>query len=427
MGRVKFPLPELGEGIHEGEIVKWLVQVGDTVEEDTPLVEVQNDKAVVEIPSPYAGKVLTHFVREGETVTVGEPLVELEVAESNTDATAQDELSQAVEQTIKDQKASAKKDDKRVLAMPSVRKFAREQGVDLKDVRGSGPHGRILRKDVEMVLVERQKAETLRAAHAAGSEKAPEEAVSEEVQDVRREEAAPSRLRERSREPLIGTRRLIAQAMVRSVQTAPHVTLMDDVDVSALIGLRARFKEEAEKRAVKLTYLPFIMKAVAGALKAHPYLNAMLDDERQEIVTYANIHLGVAVDAPRGLVVPVVRDVERLSIWEMARVLQDLIKRAREGKLKADEFKDGTFSISNIGSEGGSFFTPIINHPQVAILGVGRIKEAPIVIDHALSVGQVLPLSLSFDHRVVDGALGQAFLNHIKRMLADPLTMLMES
>lgn len=463
MGRVVFSLPELGEGIHEGEVVKWLVRVGASVEEDTPLVEVQNDKAVVEIPSPYTGVVRALLVQEGETVTVGAPLLELDVRESKDEAMETTGVTSAEVKSAKvksaevtsDEVTSAEKENRgsedvagdqthkvhrRVLAMPSVRRYARAQGIDLKEVTGSGPHGRILRQDVENVLKHRQRLnehETLpendrltvqaRDSHVdardvrnSGSQDAkPEKPAAREGADV-------TRLSERSREPLVGTRRVIAETMVRSVTHAPHVTLMDEVEVSPLVDLRTRFKEEGEKRGVKLTYLPFIMKAVAGALKMYPYVNATLDEERQEIVTYADIHIGVAVDAPRGLVVPVVRDVPRLSIWEMAMQLQELLKKSREGQLKPSDLKGGTFSISNIGSQGGSFFTPIIHFPQVAILGVGKIKEAPIVYGEQITVGKLLPLSLSFDHRVIDGAMAQAFLNQIKRMLSDPLLMLME-
>ncbi|MDY0323912.1 MAG: dihydrolipoamide acetyltransferase family protein [Candidatus Carbobacillus sp.] len=462
MGRVVFSLPELGEGIHEGEVVKWLVDVGAFVEEDTPLVEVQNDKAVVEIPSPYTGVVHALLAREGETVTVGEPLLELDVqGEAETEKTEKtgeqphptDASYNVHKQPCEDEHEPPKSSDestapdmlvqeergekRRVLAMPSVRKYAREHGVDLETIAGSGPYGRILRQDVENVLMQRKEIKDDHAKLAnirltteqSGEGVKPQNTNRQGVQvatSTRHEGADAVRLRERSREPFIGTRRLIAEAMVRSVMRAPHVTLMDDVEVSALVDLRTRFKEEGEQRGLRLTYLPFIMKAVAGALKVYPYLNATLDEERQEIVTYADVHIGVAVDAPRGLVVPVVRDVPRLSIWEIAIHLQEFLKQAREGSLKPKDMKGGTFSISNLGSQGGSFFTPIIYYPQVAILGIGRIKEGPVVHGERLTVGSLLPLSLSFDHRVIDGAMAQAFLNQIKRMLSDPLLMLME-
>lgn len=438
-----FKLPDIGEGIHEGEIVKWHIKPGDTVEEDQAILEVQNDKAVVEIPSPVNGKVLEIKVEEGTVTTVGTPLVSFEVegavpeqpdhgeaepAQQETAAPAPAAAPAAVQQAqpaavpqaqpaAAGQIASTNRD---VLAMPSVRKFAREQGVDINTVQGTGANGKISREDILNA-----KAGGAPVAAQAQAQVAPAEvdraAVADQAVGPQRGAAV-----QEERVPLRGVRKIIANAMAKSVYTAPHVTVMDEVNVAKLVELRSNMKPVAEKKGTKLTYLPFIVKAVVSGLRKFPSLNASIDDEKSEIVYKYNYNIGIATDTDNGLIVPVVFDADRKSMWTVADEIRDLASRGREGKLAPTEMKGSTFSITNIGSAGGMFFTPVINYPEVAILGTGRISEKPVVVNGELQVAPVMALSLSFDHRLIDGATAQMFVNHVKQLLEDPQMMLME-
>jgi pyruvate dehydrogenase E2 component (dihydrolipoamide acetyltransferase) len=226
--------------------------------------------------------------------------------------------------------------------------------------------------------------------------------------------------------PLKGVRKIIAEAMVRSKSTAPHVTIIDEVDVTKLVEFRKRIKPMAEKKQIKVTYLPFFVKAVVGALRSFPALNASIDDQKGEIIYKKYYNIGIATDTDNGLMVPVVADADRRSIWDIANRINELAVKAREGKIAPQDMKNGTFTITNIGSAGGQFFTPVINHPEVAILGVGRIAEKPIVKNGLVQAAPVLGLSLSFDHRLIDGVTAQEFVNYLKEVLADPELLLME-
>ncbi|MDI3256961.1 MAG: dihydrolipoamide acetyltransferase family protein [Kyrpidia sp.] len=436
-----FRLPDIGEGIHEGEIVRWLVKPGDEVEEDQPLCEVQNDKALVEIPSPVKGKVKEVKVEAGSVAVVGDPLVVLEAADGTVrkapgadgakGAEGAPPTAQAVPDARADGRAKADMEVARegvpgksasngasepgaatILATPGVRKLARERGVDLTRLRGTGRNGRITREDV------------IRAAEGPAPEAVPAESGMPESAGV---EVPPAETGAREeRVPLAGIRKVIAQAMVKSVYTAPHVTVMDEVDVSKLVALREKAKPLAERRGVKLTYLPFIVKAAIAGLRVHPSLNASIDDEKGEIVYKKYYNIGIATDTDRGLLVPVVKDAERKNVWMLAAEIRDLAERARAGKLAPQDMKGGTFSITNIGVEGGLFFTPVINYPEVAILGVGRITEKPVVRDGRVAVAPVMALSLSFDHRLIDGAEAQRYVNDVKRLLEDPDLLTLE-
>lgn len=458
MSRFTFRLPELGEGIHEGEIVKWHVKPGDTVEEDQVIMEVQNDKAVVEVPSPVKGKVLELKVTEGTVSVVGDPLIEFEVegelpnlpdhghgeapaAEtgkedkmepgcdigSQVSANANQPLDTPLAQATA---TAAPVDRKHVLATPSVRKYAREKGVQLALVPGTGKLGRITREDVDRFLAGGAAAPAqAQAAQAQAEAAAP---AAQAPTGVQQAAAAPTvhytaqagEVEERV--PLKGIRKAIAKAMVKSAYTAPHVTIFDEVDVTDLVAMRKEAKPLAEERGVKLTYLPFIVKAVVAGLKKFPELNASIDDEKQEIVYKKYYNIGIATSTDDGLVVPVVKAADRKSIFEIAGEIGELAKKARERKATADELKGSTFSITNIGSAGGMFFTPIINYPEVAILGVGRISEKPVVKNGEIVVGQVLSLSLSFDHRLIDGEPAQRFVNYVKQLLENPTLLVME-
>ncbi|MFY0545078.1 dihydrolipoamide acetyltransferase family protein [Brevibacillus sp. H7] len=465
MSRFVFKLPELGEGIHEGEIVKWHVKPGDSVEEDQVIMEVQNDKAVVEVPSPVKGKVVDLKVTEGTVSVVGDPLIEFEVegeipnlpdhghAEAPAVAVSEpaktddkmepgcdigSQVSANANQALDTPMAApaatavaAPVDRKHVLATPSVRKYAREKGVQLALVPGTGKLGRITREDVDRFLAGGAAAPAA-AAPAAQAQTAAPAAEAPAATGVQQAAAAPTvhyaaqagELEERV--PLKGIRKAIAKAMVKSKYTAPHVTIFDEVDVTELVALRKEAKPLAEERGVKLTYLPLIVKAVVAGLKKFPELNASIDDEKQEIIYKKYYNIGIATSTDEGLLVPVVKAADRKSIFEIAGEINELAKKARDRKATADELKGSTFSITNIGSAGGMFFTPVINHPEVAILGVGRISEKPVVKNGEIVVGQVLSLSLSFDHRLIDGEPAQRFVNYVKQLLENPTLLVME-
>lgn len=427
----KFVMPDIGEGIHEGEIVKWLVKVGDEVQEDAVLCEIQNDKAVVEIPSPVKGKVLEILVEEGTVATVGQTLISLDapgyedlkfkgqeetVEEPTIQATKEE--PQQVQQTKNEvQLDNSVKNSKRVIAMPAVRKYARSKGVDIQLVTGTHPNGRIVKEDIDAFL----SGETTNKVEETITTTTANEPVSATTSIV-----TDSTLSE-TREKMSPIRRSIAKAMVNSKQTAPHVTLMDEVEVSALVAHRSKYKEDAASKGVKLTFLPYVVKALMSALREYPILNASIDDATQEIVYKHYYNIGIAADTEKGLLVPVVKDADRKSLYTIAKDIAELATKAREGKLAAQEMKNGSCTITNIGSAGGQWFTPVINHPEVAILGIGRISQKPVVENGEIVVGQVLAISLSFDHRIIDGATAQNALNHMKRLLANPDLLVLEA
>ncbi|MCP3773914.1 2-oxo acid dehydrogenase subunit E2 [Paenibacillus sp. MZ04-78.2] len=446
MANFEYRFPELGEGIHEGEIVKWHVKPGDTVNDETILMDVQNDKSTVEVPSPVEGKIIELKVSEGTVCTIGDVIAVIEVtgevpqqahghgeAPSAAPATAEAPAAQggaecavggAVAANVNASKldtpmaggAPAAGDAREVLATPSVRKLAREKGVNIAEVTATGKNGRVTREDVHGFTpgAAPKAAEASAAAAPAASAATPSAA------------APVSGDREEERVPLKGIRKAIANAMVKSAYTAPHVTLMDEVDVTRLVTLREKAKPVAEKKGVKLTYLPFIVKALVAAARQFPAMNAMIDEEKQEIVYKKYYHIGIATDTDNGLIVPVIQDADRKNIWTIAAAIKDLAVRGREGKLGPSELKGSTLTITNIGSAGGMFFTPIINFPEVAILGTGRISEKPVVKNGEIVIAPVMALSLSFDHRIIDGATAQNFMNYIKQLLADPELLVME-
>jgi len=435
----QFRLPELGEGLHEGEIVKWHVKPGDEIKEDQIIMDVQNDKAVVEVPSPVTGKIVELKVKEGTVSHVGDPLAVIDVVgeippesihhgggEAAASETGGGQAAPAAAPAPAAQPAAAPAAapeqaaaSGQVLATPSVRKFAREKGVNLASIKGTGRNGQVTKDDV--LAFEANGGQAAAApAEAAQGEGAPA------AQAGKPAAAAPAGDRVEERVPLKGIRKAIASAMVKSVYTAPHVTIMDEVDVTALVELRQKAKPLAEKKGVKLTYLPFIVKALVAAVKQYPALNASIDDEKSEIVYKKYYNIGIATDTDNGLIVPVVADADRKNVWQVANEIRDLASRGREGKLQPHEMKGGTISITNIGSAGGMFFTPVINYPEVAILGTGRISEKPVVRDGQIVIGNLMALSLSFDHRLIDGATAQNAMNYIKSLLEDPQLMVME-
>jgi pyruvate dehydrogenase E2 component (dihydrolipoamide acetyltransferase) len=415
----EFKFPDIGEGLTEGEIVRWLVKEGDEVKEGQPLVEVETDKALAEIPSPRTGVILKILAKEKEIVKVGQVIVvfgekgetlaappprpksvgvvgELEEAPEEVPATA-----------VKVEPVKAALVSEHALATPAVRALAKELGVDINKVQGTGPEGRVLEKDVRQF----------------GESKEKPAEPKKKIGKVKKYDLYGYV----ERIPLRGVRRSIAKAMVRSKYTAPHVTAMDEADVTMLWKIREKEKKAAEKKGIKLTILPFIVKAVIAGLSEHPYLNASLDDENEEIILKKYFNIGVATDTPEGLMVPVVKNAGDKSILQIADELTKLVEKARNRTIDLADLKGGTFTISNYGPLGGIYATPIINYPEVAILGVGKIKDTPVVRNGKLVVRKILSLSLSFDHRVVDGGEGARFLNTVIARLEDPDLILLET
>lgn len=423
MAVFEFKLPDIGEGIHEGEIVKWFVKAGDTVKEDDVLLEVQNDKAVVEIPAPVDGTVKEVKVSEGTVAVVGDVLITFDIEGDAPSGEEETPEQPKAEEKTEDVKEDAPRDvqlhkSERVIAMPSVRKYAREKGVDIREVNGSGDNGRVLKEDIDaFVNGEAPSAE-------ATTEKTETVAPAATKTEIKPYESATPELE--TREKIRGIRKAISKAMVNSKHTAPHVTLMDEVDVTKLVALRKDFKQVAADQGVKLTYLPFVVKALTAAAKAFPAINASIDDVNEEIVYKSYYNIGIAADTDNGLVVPVVKDADRKSIYALATNINELAGKAREGKLAGEDMKGGSITITNIGSAGGQWFTPVINHPEVAILGIGRIAEKAVVKNGEIVAAPVLALSFSFDHRLIDGATAQNALNMVKRLLEDPALLMME-
>lgn len=440
----QFKMPDIGEGIHEGEIVKWFIKPGDKVQEDDVLCEIQNDKAVVEIPSPVEGTVLDVLVGEGTVATVGQVLVtfdapgyeNLQFKGDHGDEEPKQEEKSAVPAPEAKQEATAQPapaavgvsaptsqvevdPNRRIIAMPSVRKYAREKGVEISLVAGTGKNGRIIKSDIDTFV-------------SGGPAIVPAAAIAPATEETKAETqnaATPIPQGEypETREKMSGIRKAIAKAMVNSKHTAPHVTLMDEIDVTKLVSHRKKFKEVAAQKGIKLTFLPYIVKALTSALREFPALNTSLDDATSEIIHKHYYNIGIAADTEKGLLVPVVKDADRKSVFTISNEINELAGKARDGKLAPNEMKGASCTISNIGSAGGQWFTPVINHPEVAILGVGRIAEKAIVRNGEIVAAPVLALSLSFDHRMIDGATAQNALNHIKRLLNDPELLLMEA
>ncbi len=429
----KFKLPDLGEGIHEAEIQDILVAVGDEVAEDQDILVVETDKAAVDIPSPYAGTVEEILVERGDWVEVGDVLITF----SGGDESADEADKVAAEEEAEKEAAPKKKAPERapgrpVPASPSTRRLARELEIDLRDVPGSGPGGRVTAEDVR-----------------AYAEAPPEEREKEEAAPKR--EARPiavgaaaeapelpdfTQWGEVERVPVRSVRREIAKQMARSWAQVPHVNHEDEVDITALERLRERHKAEVAEAGGSLTLTVFMMKALVTALKAHPRFNASFDARTGEIVLKHYYHIGVAVDTERGLIVPVIRDVDRKSLTELAIELKDLAERTRAGEIKLPELQGSAFTITNVGALGGASFAPIINFPEVAIMGMARARWKPVVQTHPAPDGGepereivprfMLPLVLTFDHRVLDGGDAGRFMQVLVEMLQEPEKLLLK-
>lgn len=412
----EFKFPDIGEGITEGEIVKWLVKEGDTVAEDQTLAEVETDKAVVEVPSPYAGTVLKRHFQEKDIVKVGQTLITIgESGESLVETEAAPRPTEALEAEAPEAEKPApavvgqikdtSQEIRDILATPKVRRLALQLGVDIKTVAGSGPQGRITEDDIQS---------------AAATAKAPEP-PSKPALKVKSKYDFYGNL---NRIRLRGVRRATARKMAESVAHAAHVTHFDEADVTALDVLRKKMKSEAEKTGGKLTYLPFVIRAVVEALKLHPMLNASLDMEEEEIIVKEYYNIGIAVDVPDGLIVPVIKFADQKTLFELASEIVALAETAKDRSLDLADLKGGTFTITNVGMLGGEYATPIINYPEVAILATLKIADRARVVEGEIKIVKTLPLCLSFDHRVIDGAEAARFTNDLIALLEAPEKLL---
>ncbi len=409
-----FELPEVGEGVVEAEIVSWLVQVGDHVQRDQPICEITTDKAQLEISSPKAGRIVKLHGEPGDIVAVHSPLAEIDTSAPDA-GEAVPPAGEAAPPAASQPVAAAPRPapsvasaapiaphDPRTRATPSVRRHARELDVDVHSVRGTGPGGRVTHDD----LLE----------HLARPELPKAPPALPQVQPTGAE----------TRVKILGVRRAIAKAMVASKQVHPHYTYVEEVDATELVALRATLKPLAEARGVKLSFLPIIMKACSIAFRDFPNVNAVMDEEAFELVVKGDHNIGVAVDTPDGLYVPVVKNCEQKSILTIAAELADLVERTRAGKARLDELKGGTFTITGVGQIGGILATPILNGPEVGILGVNVIRDRVVPHRGEIAIRKMMNLSPSFDHRIIDGAVGARFTARVKELLEEPASMLLE-
>jgi len=417
-------LPDIGEGIAEGEIVRWLVKPGEAVREDQPLVEVMTDKATVEIPSPRTGVIAAITAAEGEVVPVGSVIVSIALAGEAEGAGAASvaAAAQAAAQALQGATGAAHAPARaaaagtvapagRVQATPAVRQLAKQLGVALESIGGSGPGGAITADDVKRAAGGGAGAAPAPSAPARPAAAAPD-APAPAAPGVESEEAG--------RVPLRGLRRRIAEHMRHSLDTAAHFTFVAECDMTAVVEHRDRLKAKAGAEGARLTYLAYIVKALIEPLRQYPMLNASLDDARSEIVLKRDLHIGIATATAEGLTVPVIHHADRFGLIALAREIQRLAEAARAHRLKLEELQGGTFTITSTGAKGGVLATPIIHHPQVAILGVHEVKPKPAVVDGAIVARDLGNLSLALDHRVVDGAVGADFLYAVIERLEHP-------
>lgn len=422
--RFEFKLPDIGEGVAEGEVVTWHVREGDSVAEDQIMVEVMTDKATVTIGAPKAGKIAELRAQVGSQVRVGDVLVVIQTGNGSahpeptqkpTAASAvgdiRDSLPGATLLTVPDAPKRRSEPGPTVgthwsekpLATPATRKLARDLGVDLRTVPPSAGHGRVTKEDVHAAL-----------EAAKRTSRAPAQA---------RTTKQPAADRNDRRIPFVGLRRKIAERMQQAKNTAAHFTFVEECDASRLISLRDSLKPRAAAEGVELTFLPFIVKAVCAALKQHPMLNSSLDTENNELILHGRCHIGIAAATDQGLVVPVIHDADTLDLFDLAREINRLGEAARTGKLTVAELSGSTFTVTSLGKQAGLLAVPILNLPNVGIMGVHRIKERPVVRDGQIAIGQIMILSLSLDHRIVDGHVGAAFAYDVIAHLEEPALM----
>jgi pyruvate dehydrogenase E2 component (dihydrolipoamide acetyltransferase) len=430
-----FKFPDIGEGLEEGTIVEWYVKKGQEVESGQSLVQVETDKVTTDIPSPKTGTIAALYGKEGETINVGDPLAEIEIEGVEGEEAVEEAKKEPAgpsEEGVEEEEGAGvvgtievagdgghlpsseegmdatqksteeEKPRKKALATPVARALAKDLGVDINEIKGTGPGGRVMKEDIHNYVDKQGKQ--------------PSKAAPKEVQEQTVEY-----------EDLTQIRKTIAKNMVQSKHNAAHMTVMDEVEISELVRVRGKYKEKYKDQGLKLNYLPFILKATALALKKHRQLNAEMDMDNSRMIYKKYYNIGIAVDTEKGLVVPVIKNVDKLSISELAEKTNEIAKKARDGELTMDDMKDGTFTITSYGSIGGQFAVPVINYPQAGILGIGRILKKPVVNDKDEIVpGQILPLSLSVDHRIVDGGEVSRFLNTIIEYLGEPVNLIMD-
>jgi pyruvate dehydrogenase E2 component (dihydrolipoamide acetyltransferase) len=393
----EFKFPDVGEGIAEGEIVRWLVKEGDSVKEDQDLLEVETDKALITLNSPYTGKVTRLHGKEGDMIKVGDVLTTVDAGgEERTVTGAEKGDSGTVVGTLNDNEVVEV--IRPVQATPAVRALAKQMGIDLASVKGTGPGGRITKEDVET------------AATKTGEQTSAEADAYGLVEKI----------------PLRGIRRTVAKRMAEASKRVAEVTIWEDADITELEQVRAKERKVAEEKGVRLTYLPFLIKAIIPALKAHPYFNASLDEAAEAIILKRYFNIGIAVDTTDGLIVFVIKDADKKNILDLAKETATLAEKARLRKIDLHELKGSTFTITNYGVVGASYGTPIINYPEVAILGLGKIEDRPVVRSGQIAIRKMMPLSLAFDHRAIDGVEAGRFLGVVIQHLEDPNLMLIE-
>jgi pyruvate dehydrogenase E2 component (dihydrolipoamide acetyltransferase) len=426
--RYIFNFPDIGEGLEEGTILEWYVSKGQAIKAGQALVNMETDKIVTDIPSPKAGTIVAIYGSVGETIKVGSPLVEIEIegilGEAAVAVAKEPTKEEPVEEgagvvgtmelagknaylPASDEGSSKPKTEEKtavkVLATPLARAMAKDRNIDINKLIGSGPSGRVTKEDIENFKPSNGK-----------------------VEPAKRTEPVMFSADAVTYEPLSQIRKAIAKNMLHSKQSTAHMTLFEEVEIAELMRIRDKFKLKFSEKNVKLTYLAFIVKATVQALKEHRQLNAQLDMENERLIYNNRFNIGIAVDTAEGLVVPIIKNADQLSILQIAQKITELSDKARDRKLSLDDMKEGTFTLTNYGSIGGIYATPVINYPQAAILGIGRIVKKPVIKGDEIVIGNVLPLSLSVDHRIVDGGEASRFMNRIMEFLSDPVLMIME-
>lgn len=434
MAATEVKLPELGEGVTEGELVKWLVNIGDTVKPDQPVAEVMTDKATVEVPTPVGGVVKEFKFKVGDVIPVEKVILMLEGGSATVTATSHSPTPAPAAVPAAAAKAPAAASthtttqapagasfyppvaDSKVLATPSTRRMAREMNVDINQLSGTGLAGRVTREDV--------------LSSKSGGTANGSSTTSSALSFARPSYQTPSGAGAEERVAIRGIRKKIAENMQMAKHIIPHFTLMDEADVTELVALRESLKDYAEKNNTKITYLPFVVKAIISTCRQFPMFNASIDDAAQEIVYKKYFNVGFAADTPNGLVVPVIKNADQKSVLEISREILDLSKRARDGKLKPEEMKGATITITNIGSVGGTYATPIINHPEVAILGMYKISDKITLVEgeggRDFKVSKVMNFTITADHRLIDGAVAANFLKAFLGKIQKPGQMMMD-
>ncbi len=426
-----FRFADIGEGIHEGKLLKWMYKEGDTVNEGDTLFLVETDKVNAEIPSPVNGEIVKLMADVGDIIHVGDVVVKIDdVSQTDTESKEKEALSEdekgagvvgeievsseVIESSQEGKEAESSTGDKKVLATPVARKLAKDLGIDINTIKGTGPVGRVMKEDIYKAKENSDKNQNVFIQPIGDTfykapVKTPEIKVNGEVERV----------------PISRLRKTIAENMVLSKSIIPHATTMDDFDVSALVKLRKEQKEMVNEHDVNLTYMPFIIKAVVLAMKKFPVFNSSFDEKSEEIILKKYYNIGIATDTPDGLMVPVIKDVDKKGILQIASELESIVDKARNKTISISELSEGTFSITNYGALGSTYGVPVIRYPESAILGIGKIAKKPVVVDDEIVIRDIMPVSLSIDHRIIDGADAGRFLIKLKEYLSNPMLLLL--